>query len=243
MSNFNEEDKLVCALESVKFADEVVLVDGGSTDDSVSVARAFGAQVFVRGNSRQLDVNKNFGFDNSHCDWILILDTDEKVPPTLGVEIRNAIRTGEYDGYLIKFRNFFGRRWLAHGGWYPDPHLRLFRRGKARYECRHVHEALRIEGRIGELTNSIDHFTYRNFSEYLKKWLRYTAFEAEHFPEFGGKRKYPFVRFLALEPMRIFWSKYFIKKGYLDGGEGLIVNFFSALYPMISYLRYRLRLW
>lgn len=241
LTNFNEAANLRGVLHSVDFADEIIVVDGGSTDNSRAVARAFGAKLFTRENSRQLNLNKNFGFDNSHCDWILVLDTDERVPSTLGSEIKDAICSEAYEGYLIKRRNFLGRKWLAHGGWYPDEHFRLFRRGKARFECRHVHEELKVDGKIGKLTNPIDHLTYRNFGEYLSKFMRYTLFESEVFLQFGAKRKYPYLRFLAVEPIRIFLNMYILKTGYLDGGEGLIACFFSALYPAVSYLRYRLR--
>ena len=98
--------------------------------------------------------------------------------------------------------------------------MRLFRRGRARFECIQVHEELKVEGKIGTLTEPIDHFAYRNFAEYWRKFLRYTVFEAEVFPKFGGKRRYSFVRFLAVEPIRIFLNMYILKDGYLDGGEG-----------------------
>ena len=136
------------ALESVRFAEEVVLVDGGSTDDSTRIAEEFGARFFVRRNSMQLNINKNFGLDQSRSEWVLILDTDERIPAQLALEIERQISEGSYDGYYITRRNYFGRRWLAHGGWYPDRVLRLFRRGKGRFECKHVHEMLTLTGRV-----------------------------------------------------------------------------------------------
>jgi glycosyltransferase involved in cell wall biosynthesis len=240
--NFNEAAHLLGALQTCSVADEVLVVDAGSDDDSERIAGEFGARVLVRQNE-PVNVSKNFGFREASGDWIFSLDTDERITANLANEIRKTICDNfAADGYFVKRRNFFGKRWLAHGGWYPDYQLRLFRRGRAGFECRHIHEVPRLKGRSAKLEYPIDHYTYKNFADFWRKYTRYTAFEAQYFRKHGTRRKLPFVRYLAIEPIRLSWDTYFAKRGYLDGGEGLIIYALSSLYPTVSYLRYRMSL-
>lgn len=240
ITNFNEAENLRGALQSVAFTDEVIVVDGGSTDNSLEVAKKFGAKVFVRDNPPQLNINKNFGFEKATRDWILSLDTDERIPSSLAGEIQKIIQDpSAANGYFIKRRNFFGKKWLAHGGWCPDAQLRLFRKGKGNFECKHIHEMLKVDGKIGELENSFDHLTYKDLSDYWRKFIRYTKFEAEKLKEFGVNHRFPFLYYVFKEPLELFWDKYFVRRGFLDGWEGLIVYFFSSLYPAVAYLRFK----
>lgn len=240
ITNFNEAQNLRGALQSAVFANEVIVVDGKSSDNSLEIARQFGAKVFVRNNPSQLNINKNFGFEKACGDWVLSLDTDERIPQTLAKEIQKIIQgPNATNGYFIKRRNFFGKKWLAHGGWYPDAQLRLFRRGKGKFECKHVHEMLKVNGEVGKLEYPFDHLTYKDFSDYWRKFIRYTKFEAKKFKEFGVNHRFPFLHYTFKEPIELFWDKYFVKKGFLDGWQGLIVYFFSSLYPAIAYLRFK----
>lgn len=237
ITNFNEAENLRGALQSVAFTDEVIVVDGGSTDNSLEVAKKFGAKVFVRDNPAQLNINKNFGFEQAKGDWILSLDTDERIPSELAQEIRKVIEDpNAADGYFIKRRNFMGKKWVKYGGRWPDPVLRLFKKGQGKFACKHVHEMLEVDGHTGELDNPMDHIAFRSIVEYLSKtFLRYAPFTASKIKSGELKRRFPFIRWVLINPVELFFRTYLQKKGFLDGWEGLIFALGTALEPTVGY--------
>ena len=157
----NEEERLRPCLESVAWADEVVVVDAESTDKTALVAREFTDHVHVRpwpGFAAQ----KNFGLDQATGDWILSVDADERVTPELRARIEAVLRAdGPADGYSVPRKNIFWGRWVRHGRLYPDWQLRLFRRGRGRFADREVHESVRVEGRVARLDAPLLHVSYR----------------------------------------------------------------------------------
>ena len=229
----NEEARLRACLESVAWADQIIVVDSLSDDGTVAIARAFTAEVHRRpwpGYASQ----KNFGIDQATGDWILILDADERVSTDLREEIQDLLKGGaEHPVYRVPFKNHLGGRWLAHGGLYPDYHPRLFRRGAARYGEREIHETLRYAGGErpgrGRLRGAILHLTYADLANYLDKVNRYTSLEADALAAEGHRVRW----WHLLKPVPRFFKLYVRKKGFLDGVPGLASAALLALYPLL----------
>jgi len=225
----NEEAMLPDCIRSVLgFSDDVVLVNDMSTDATVEVAKKYGARVF----DRKLDgfsTQKNYGASKANNDWVLILDADERVSNELSDELIRLKPGGKTAGYEIKFRNHIGKKWLRHGGLYPDPHVRLYDHRRAKYGKREVHETLDVDGGVGKLNNDIIHFTYANYAEYLAKVKKYATLEAK------WAEKKPSI----IHPLRVFVDKYILQKGILDGAAGLISAALLAYYQMIIRREYK----
>ncbi len=229
----NEESSLEAALRALRWVDEIVVVDCGSTDGTAAIARRFTDLVFERPNLANLNVNKNYAFDQATSEWVLCLDADEVVPPALAAEIRETMASGAAEqGFFIPRRNWWFGRVLRHGGHYPDRQLRLFRRGKGRFPERHVHERLAVEGRVGRLQEAMDHFPYPTLGRYLDKMEFYTSFEAGRL--FGSGRRFGVLSTAGeiLRGVLRFFRRYLIKGGFLDGWQGFAaawLDFFSRV--------------
>lgn len=255
-------DLIEQCLESVRWADEVVVVDGKSTDDTAKKCAAFPRVKFISvANNPNLDVNKNIAIENCTGDWILCLDSDEVVTPGLAGELVRIARDGENRkaGFFIPRRNLFMGRWMRASGWYPDHVLRFFRKGRGRFPCVHVHERLGLEGEAGHLEGEILHYTYRSFREYFEKMDRYTSFEARYLLHLSGeaektsfrdfladrtKRK-PYLRklwwkYVPAKPLFRFLLMYVVRKGFLDGRYGLTLALLSAVSDYVSMEKYRM---
>ena len=177
--SLNEAAQLPRTLLSVSWAQEIVVVDSGSTDATVEIARQAAARVFTE-PWRGFGAQKNLGLDRATGDWILSLDADEEVSPELAQEIQSLL-AGEprFAAYEIPRLNHFLGRPLRHGGYWPDPKLRLFRRGAARFEERPVHETLKTAGPVGLLKNPLLHHCYPTLEEYIEHMNRYSTLGAE----------------------------------------------------------------
>jgi len=175
----NEEERIRACLESVAWADEVIVVDAESHDKTAAIARELTDHVFVRpwpGFAAQ----KNFGIDQAHGEWILSLDADEVVSPALREEIQAELAAaGRHQGYSVPRRNVFWDRWVRHGGLYPDWQLRLFRRGRGRFVARAVHESVVVDGSVGRLRGHLEHRSYRDVADFLERTDRYTTLAAD----------------------------------------------------------------
>lgn len=236
----NEEANIRRTLESVKWADEIVVVDSGSTDRTCDIAREFGAKVFIeewKGFAKQ----KNSAIDTCSSDWILSLDADEEVSQELAHEIRivldgyAASPASSYDGYWISRRNMFLGRWIKHGGFYPDTKARLFKRGKGRVEDRPVHEVISLSGQAEELPGDIIHHAYPTLSGYIEHMNRYSDLGAEMAVE-KGKRGFSFLN-IVLRPIATFIYNYFFRLGFLDGREGLLLHLYHSVYVSWKYAK------
>lgn len=232
----NEERNLADCLASVRWADELIVVDAESADKTVELARASGAKVFVRpwpGFGPQ----KNFGMAQASSDWILILDADERVTEELREEVKACIerwRPGAPVAYRIPRRNFFYGAWVRGGGVYPDYQVRLFRRGLARYNDVAVHENLIAEGEIGTLTGHLEHYTERCIQDHFKKFGLYTTLAARE-----KAKRVRTVRWidLAFRPLVVLVKTYVVKQGFRDGVRGLIVCVFASMYTFVKYAK------
>ncbi len=227
----NEAERLRPCLESVAWADEIVVVDAESSDKTVMIAREFTDHVHVRpwpGFAAQ----KNFALAQATGDWILSLDADERVTPELRGEIEDVLRAeGAAAGYSIPRRNIFWGRWVRHGRLYPDWQLRLFRRGRGRFVGLEVHESVQVDGIVGRLRAPLLHTSYRDLSDLLSRFDRYSTLAAEDRIRRGRRVT---VLDLALRPLGRFLSAYVLHGGFLDGWRGF---FLAALYAHYVFVR------
>jgi glycosyltransferase involved in cell wall biosynthesis len=231
----NEERNIVRCLRSLDFADEIVVVDSGSTDRTVELAREFTNKVHVNpwpGHKQQ----KNFAIGRASGDWILSLDADEEVTPELRSEIIAARDTGftGNDGYYIARRSFFLGKWIAHCGWYPDFHLRLFRKTKGKFGGLNPHDIVELDGPTARFTNPMLHFTYPDLETYVARLNSYTSIAAQELAARGKRFR---LRHVTLSPLAMFLKMYLLKLGFLDGREGLLLSALSAYYVFVKYLK------
>lgn len=218
----NEEDKIAASLDSVSFADEVILVDCESTDRTAEIARERGAKVFSRPNLVNLNVNKNFSFDQARGDFVLCLDADEIIPEEIRDEVLGILMSEPSEAaFFLPRRNFWMGCWLRHGGNYPDRQLRLFKRGAGRFPERHLHERLNVTGTVGVLRHPLHHFPYETRQECQHKLDFYTSFEAKHLFERGVRPSWlNALKYLYWMPLQRYIRRYLFKLGFLDGKAG-----------------------
>ncbi len=234
----NEAVNLPRSLSSVQWADEIVVVDTDSNDNTGEVARQFGAKVFCRPNERNLNINKNFAIERCSGDWVLVLDADEVVLDTLAGEIRKVIQTNDADGYLIPRRNYVMGKWLRFGSQYPDYQLRLFRRGKGRFAAVHIHERLQVDGKVKVLSQPMEHYPYISIESLVYKGVRDSEFEARFRLERGAKVSLCLFWFNGIvKPYVRFIRRYIFKGGFLDGVPGLIIALFDAWNATMRWMR------
>lgn len=236
VSAYNEENTLARCLRSVPFADEIIVVDNESQDRTAETAKKFGAHLYSRKNILMLNTNKNYGFERATGDWILNLDADEEVPKDLAREIQTVTRRHpKENGFWIKRKNIIFGKWITHGLWWPDKQLRLFRRGKGKFPCVHIHEYLAVDGRVGELTASYTHYNYESVGQYLRTIDRTSTSEALSLRDMGHQLVwYDAIRF----PLSDFLKIYFAQGGYKDGLHGLVLALFQSFYSFTTFAKY-----
>src|SRR6185369_6157864 len=232
---------------------EIIVVDSGSTDHTVQIAESYGAKVFLE-EWKGFAAQKNSALDKASGDWILSLDADEEVEPTLAEEIGHYIlgraRESTQDGVpnrtialiattitglWIPRKNHFLGRWIKHGGYWPDRKLRLFRRGAARFENRLVHEDVKLEGQAHELNGALLHHSYPTVSDYIEHMNRYSTLGAEMVVAKGP------VHFtainLTLRPLATFIYNYLLRLGFLDGKPGFLLHVNHSIYVAWKYAK------
>ncbi|MBI2031287.1 MAG: glycosyltransferase family 2 protein [Candidatus Levybacteria bacterium] len=235
ISAFNEESKIKDCLESVRFADEIILVDNMSADRTVEIAQKFTSKIFKRPNNPMLNVNKNFGFTKATGDWILSLDADEEISDDLVGEIKSTLKASnaKINGYWVPRKNIIFGKWIEHTGWYPDHQLRLFRRNKGKFEEKHVHEMIKLEGKSEYLKNPMIHRNYETITQFLQKLIIYTENEATQLIKNGYELKWQdIIRF----PIKEFLSRFFARKGYKDGLHGIALSILMAFYHLVIFI-------
>lgn len=240
IATYNEEKKLDACLASVSsLADEIVLVDGGSTDQTLAIAKKHKARITRTDNPPLFHINKQKALDACRGEWILQLDADEVVTPELKNEILETIGGSDVNGYYIPRKNFFCGHWLRKGGQYPDYLIRLVRCGEAHFPCKSVHEQIAVDGRLGYLKNSLLHYPYTSIDEYWKKANAYIALSAD---ELRRKKlvvtPVTWFTYNAVKPTVTFFLIFFRHKGFVDGYWGFLFALFSALHHPLTYLRY-----
>lgn len=231
---FNEEENLKDCLESIReLAWEIVVVDGGSKDKTLEIAKEYGAKIIQTNNPPNFHINKNKAIDASSGDWILQLDADEVVTEELKNEIKQTIsKERGYNGYWIKRKNFFLGRFLKKGGQYPDYTLRLYRRGLGRLPGKDVHEQAEVLGETGYLKNDLLHLRDKTFAIYIERFNRYTDLISSKI------NKPSLLDYMFVKPSFWFLKAYIRHRGYLDGFPGFIFALFSSLRFPVAYLKF-----
>ena len=238
VSAYNEEKNLRECLKSLKFADEIIVVDNQSVDNTSKIALEFTKNVFKqKNNPDEIDIQKNFGFEKATNEWILSIDADERVSEELAEEIKSILSAKPSSAFLINGfwlprKNLIFGKWIEYTGWYPDYQLRLFRKGKGKYTKKHMHEDITLMGESAKLTGHIIHNNYETISSFLTKTLVYAKNEAENLLEKG----YEFSYFDVIKfPLSEFLSRFFARKGYKDGFHGLILSLLMAFYHFLTF--------
>ncbi len=222
----NEEDRIGRALDAVAFADDILVVDSFSTDQTVQLARDKGARV-IQQEYRYSASQKNRSIPLAHHEWILLLDADEWINSDLQNEIQQLLSGGNMDmaAYRIPRINYYMDKRVKYSGWQNDQVIRLFHRDNCRYEDKRVHAKIKTSGRIGRLSSPIHHNTYRNFDDVLKKVNRYSTWKALDKVDKGKKAS---LASMFYKPAHAFFKSYFLKAGILDGRVGYIISVISA---------------
>jgi len=230
---YNEESNIGRLLESTRQADEHIVLDCGSTDRTLEIARTFGALTFTE-NWKGYSAQKNSAIEKASGDWVLSLDADEVVEPELMEEIRRVIELDSpVSGYYMPRKNYFLGRWIRHGGFYPDRKLRLFRRG--RFVERPVHEVVQVDGPTGMLNHALVHNAYPTLEGYIQHMNRYSSLGAEIVAA-GGRGGFSVLN-IVINPLATFVYNYFFRLGLLDGREGLLLNLYHSAYVSWKYAK------
>lgn len=235
LSVFNEEKNIERCLKSLSFADEILVVDNGSTDKTLELAKKYTKKIFSqKNNPDKIDIQKNFGFEKATGDWILSIDADEEISKELANEIKTTVsKKLSINGYWIPRKNIIFGKFIENTGWYPDPQLRLFKKGTAKFVSAHVHEPINLEGESAYLSNHLIHHHYESVSQFLKKTVNlYAPNEAIEYQRKG----YIFSYFDAIRfPLNEFLGRFFARKGYKDGFHGLMLSLLMAFYHFLIF--------
>jgi len=239
---YNEEKNIQACLDAVQdIADEIIVVDGGSTDTTVAIASRYTKKVIVTDNPPIFHINKQKALERATCTWILQLDADEIITQALKKEILQTIEenNGNIVGYYIPRKNYFWGHWMRKGGQYPDYVIRLVKRGYAAFPCKSVHEQIAINGSVGWLTEPMIHNSYNSLEEYWKKAESYTTLTAK---EMIKSNLHPSVQawltYMIVKPIQTFFTLFLRHKGFFDGIYGLVFAYYSGLHFPIAYRKF-----
>ena len=228
----NEEKNICECLESLSWADEIVVLDSQSNDRTVELARRYTDKVFIEPWSGQ-GAHKNRAIDLAQGPWIFSIDADERVPPELALEIQDVVQNASRDAYALRRQNMYRGQWIRHCGWWPDWVTRLFRKGKARFNDEVIHDTLETNGSIGKLKKPLIHHSFENASSFLERAHRYSAHQAEMMFR-NGRRASLFTAFshASFECL----NTYLFRRGFLDGSAGLLIAISNGIGTFYKYM-------
>jgi glycosyltransferase involved in cell wall biosynthesis len=230
----DEAAHIGACLASVGWADEIVVVDSGSTDGTPALARAAGARVIERdwpGYAAQ----KNFAAGEASHDWILSVDADERVTPELAAEIRGVLDAAPHHaGFRIPRVTWHLGKWIRTTDWYPDYQLRLYDRRRAAWKLHPVHESVEASGTVGQLANDLQHFAYRDLRHHFETMQKYTTLAAE---EMHARGRRAGLFHLTIHPYAAFMRNYLLRRGFMDGLAGLVISVMNAYYVFLKFAK------
>jgi (heptosyl)LPS beta-1,4-glucosyltransferase len=230
----NEADHIAAAIDSASWADEIVVVDSGSTDDTPAIARRKGARVECRDWTGYVD-QKNFAAGLARHDWIFSLDADERITPELAAEIRTRLATEPpVHGYRVPRTTFHFGRWIRTTDFYPDFQTRLYDRRHARWRGMYVHESVEVDGASGRLQKELQHYSYRDLSDHLARINHYTTLAARQMYESGRRAG---AIDLLMHPPAAFLRNYILRRGLLDGTAGLTISLVNAYSVLLKFAK------
>ncbi|WP_438426617.1 glycosyltransferase family 2 protein [Aquimarina macrocephali] len=233
---YNEEHNIKDVLESVSFADEIMVVDSYSTDKTVEIAREY-TDFIIQRKFDYPSFQKNWAIPQATHQWILLVDADERVTPELKNEVLEVLKNPGKDNfvaYWIKRMNHFMGERIHYSGWRNDKVIRLFHRDKCKYDDRHVHEEIVTPGKIGILKNKFYHNTYTTFDAYINKLNRYASWQAEDYDK-KTKRLTPYH--FVIKPLWAFFKHYIIQSGFRDGVPGLVIGYVQGYAVFMRYVK------
>lgn len=230
---WNEAVNIADCIDSVRWADEVLVADHGSTDETARIAQAAGATVLVGGDAATIGTLRNMAIARAHNEWVLVVDADERGIPHLAESVAATLLSPVHDAYRIPRRNFFFGGEIRHGGWERDRPIRLFRR-TLRYDDSLVHEHVVTSGGVGDLGAALLHYPYASMHQYFAKFTRYSEWWAADQARRGRRASATAV---VLKPPARFVSMYFFRLGLLDGGRGAVLAALAAASVMAKYAR------
>jgi glycosyltransferase involved in cell wall biosynthesis len=240
----NEARLLGKSLASIKdIADELIVVDGESSDSTVEIAKKAGARVISTTNKPIFHINKQMAMDEAKGDWVLQMDGDEEVDAEMKAHIIRILKAESLDGldsgYWLKRKNWFLGRFLTKGGQYPDPVIRFYQRGKAHLPMKSVHEQMEVDGSVGWLEGHLLHYNSPTFADYLRKANTYTTLTAMEWEKKNVELSPgSFVQYVLWKPVITFLMLYFRHKGFMDGFAGFVFALFSGLHFPLAYIKY-----
>jgi len=244
LATHNEEKNLKAPLESVAaFADEIIIMDGESTDGTVALAKKMGAKVFSTTNKANFHINKQMAMDKAIGDLVLQLDADEVVDEELAafiVSTHQKLQQQETlpSAWWVKRKNLFFGRFLQKGGQYPDPVIRLYQKGKAHLPHKDVHEQMVVDGDLGLAEGHFLHYSNPSFADYLRKFNTYTSFSAEKLHQQKQRPNFTLAfSYFFWKPLSTFFLLYFRHKGFVDGTAGFLFAACSALHFPVAYVK------
>jgi glycosyltransferase involved in cell wall biosynthesis len=221
----NEAAHIAAALDSASFADEILVVDSGSSDGTADIARAKGVRVLTREWTGYVE-QKNFAAEQASHDWIFSLDADERIPPPLAEEIRGILAADPpHHGYRVPRVTFHLGRWIRTTDFYPDYQTRLYDRRHARWRGRYVHESVSVDGPSGQLKNDLQHYSFADLRDQIKRINHYSTLSAKQMYE-AGRRTGPVE--ILVHPPAAFLRNYILRRGFLDGTAGLTISLVNA---------------
>lgn len=233
---FNEEDRIRDCLESVIWADEIIVVDSYSVDRTVEICKEYTDKVFLHKWSGFVE-QKNYAIDKAKNNWVLCVDADERVPDELADEINEelGVQDIKYNGFFLRRHSYYLGRLLNYGGWYPDYKLRLFRKDKGRCKGINPHDKVEVQGTKKYIKKEIIHYPYRSIADQLKTIDNYSTLFADEMIRSG--KKFNMLQMFIRPPTR-FLETYIWKKGFLDGLPGLINILIASFYVFLKYLKW-----
>ena len=231
----NEENNIRDCLESVKWTDEIVVIDALSSDRTVEICREYTKTVIQRPWPGHI-AQKNYALSAATHDWVMCLDADERISQELREEILRELQdqSARWDGFHIPRQTFYLGRWIKHGGWYPDHELRLFRRSKGQWGRVDPHDRVQLDGRAKFLKSPMLHYTYRDIAHHLALMNEYTDISARE--KHRGGIRFPLLHML-INPMVKFMKTFLIQRGFLDGIPGFVVAVTGSFYVFLKYAK------